>query len=154
MARIVFSIVFLVALAILIIMNIGNAASVNVFGWKVADLSVTVVAIVSFVAGVLYSFVFYLISYLERGRKDRLTKKKQKLKNQEQELKTREQEVGDLAQQSKRQLETAKTMSLPEPAQARGGPLASLFGRRKSRDTESTTGAASAGESPAPRKKR
>ena len=121
MARIIFSIIFLVALAILIVMNVGSSTSVNVFGWKVEELSVTVVAIVSFVAGVIYSFVFYLISYLERGRKDRLAKRKQKLKNQELELKTREQEVGELAQESKKKLETAATMADPVPLQPRAG---------------------------------
>jgi uncharacterized integral membrane protein len=138
MARIIFSVVFLVAVAILIVMNIGSSAPVNVFGWKIDELSVTVVALVSFVAGVIYSFVFYLISYLERGRRDRLTRRKKKLQDQAAELKTREQEVGDLAQESRQQLETAQKMQepagSPNPGGARGA-MAGLFGRRKGEKT-------------------
>ena len=120
MARIVFSIIFLVAVAILIVMNIGSAAPINVFGWKIEELSVTVVALVSFVAGVIYSFVFYLISYLERGRRERMARRKKKLKDQEVELKTREQQAGDLAQ---RMQEPAQR---PRSSGARGA-LAGLF---------------------------
>ena len=154
MARIIFSILFLVALAVLIVMNVGTATSVNVFGWKVEELSVTVVALVSFVAGVIYSFVFYLISYLERGRKDRLARRKQKLKNQELELKTREQEVGDLAQESKRQLETAKNVADPVPLQPRAGVLANLFGKRRTQETETIIEPSAPLESTRRRKKR
>lgn len=138
MARIIFSVIFLVTVAILIVMNIGSAAPVNVFGWKIDELSVTVVALVSFVAGVIYSFIFYLISYLERGRRGRLARKKQQLKDQAAELKTREQEVDELAQESRQQLENAQKMQEPvstaHPGGV-GGALTGLFGRRKREKT-------------------
>ncbi|MBU8912445.1 MAG: LapA family protein [Spirochaetales bacterium] len=146
MARIIFSIIFLVAVAILIVMNIGSAAPVNVFGWKIEELSVTVVALVSFVAGVIYSFVFYLISYLERGTRERMAKRKKKLKDQEVELKTREQEVGDLAQ---RMQEPARQ---PRSSGTRGA-LAGLFGRGSSAEEAGPAPAEEPAELPAGRRK-
>ncbi len=114
MARIIFSVIFLVALVILIVMNVGASTSVNIFGWKIDELSVTVVGLVSFVAGVIYSFIFYLMSYLERGRRDRLAKRKKKLKDQAAELKTREREMA------------------PPRQAGTGGTPTGLFGRRRS----------------------
>ena len=135
MFRIIVTVIFLIAITILIVMNVGSTSDVNVFGWKLEQLSVAVVAIVSFVAGVIYSFVFYLISYLERGRRERLAKRKKKLKDQATDLKNREQEVGDLAQESRQQLETAQKMQepagTPNPGRARRA-MAGLFGSRKS----------------------
>lgn len=128
MFRIIITVVFLIAFAVLIVLNIGATADVNVFGWKTEALSVPVVAIVSFVAGVVYSFVFYLLSYLERGRRERLEKKKKKLKTQAAELKTREQEVDGLAEESRQQLESARRReAAPEGPQR--GLLSGLFGR-------------------------
>lgn len=129
MARIILSIIFLVVIAILIVMNLGAVADVNLFGWQVEELPVTAVAIVSFVAGVLYSFIFYVMSYLERGRRDRLAKKKQKLKEQETQLKNREQQAGELAEESRRQIENANAAISP-PRESRG-LLSSLFGGRR-----------------------
>ncbi len=138
MFRIIVTVIFLIAITILIVMNVGSTSDVNVFGWKLEQLSVAVVAIVSFVAGVIYSFVFYLISYLERGRRERLAKRKKKLKDQATDLKNREQEVGDLAEESRQQLETAKKMQepvdTPNAGRARRA-MAGLFGSRKSDKT-------------------
>ncbi len=135
MARIIITVIFLIAIAVLIILNIGSNAPVNVFGWKVEEMPVSVVAIVSFVVGVLYSFIFYLMSYIERGRRDRMDKRKKKLKSQEAELKSREQEVGQLAEETKKQMESArKTQSKPASdavtpsAPAGSGRSAGLFG--------------------------
>ena len=156
MARIIFSVLFLVAVAVLIVMNIGSAAPINVFGWKIEELSVTVVALVSFVAGVIYSFIFYLISYLERGRRDRMARRKKKLKDQATELKTREQEIGDLAQESRDRLETAQKLeepaSTPRSSGARGA-LTGLFGRGRSATEAAATPAEEPRQTPGGRRK-
>jgi uncharacterized integral membrane protein len=143
MARIIITVIFLIAIAILIILNIGSGAPVNLFGWKVEEMPVSVVAIISFVAGVLYSFIFYLMSYIERGRRDRLAKRKMRLRNQEAELKTRQQEVGELAQETKKQIESARRSEPTQPeagaaaSSARtgsdrtGGLFSGLFGRKR-----------------------
>jgi len=128
MFRIIITVVFLIAIAVLIVLNIGATADVNVFGWKTEALSVPVVAIVSFVAGVVYSFIFYLLSYLERGRRERLEKKKKKLKSQAAELKSREQEADGLAEESRQQIERARRREAA-PQGARPGLLSGLFGR-------------------------
>lgn len=139
MARIIITVIFLIAIAVLIILNIGSNAPVNVFGWKVQEMPVSVVAIVSFVAGVVYSFIFYLVSYIERGRRERLERKKKRLKSQEAELKSREQEVDELAAQSKKQMASAqKTQESASSALAASrssgsspGFLSKLFGRKQ-----------------------
>lgn len=124
MLRIIITVIFLVALAILIVMNVGSTADVNVFGRNVEQISVTVVAIVSFVTGVLYSFVFYLLSYLERGRRERLARRTEKIKIREADLRDRQRETRVLSPETS----PGKT--------AREGPLTRLFGRGKTRTDE------------------
>jgi uncharacterized integral membrane protein len=134
MARIIITVIFLIAIAVLIILNVGANAAVNIFGWKVEEMPVAAIAIVSFVAGVVYSFIFYLMSYFERGRRERLERKKKKLKDQEADLKTRESEVGELASETRKQLETVRKNSPDSPDQAKReetGLLRGLFGRKK-----------------------
>jgi cell shape-determining protein MreC len=156
MFRIIITVIFLIAIAVLIVMNIGSTADVNAFGWKIEQLSVTVVAIVSFVAGVLYSFVFYLLSYLERGRRVRLEKRKKKLKDQAAELKTREREADSLAEESKEQLETVRKIQGPSSSTeaGAGGFLSGLFGRGKAQDAVVAEPAAPNTTDPQKRKKR
>jgi uncharacterized integral membrane protein len=72
MFRVIVSIVFLVLIAVLIVLNIGNASTFNFYGFSFPDVPVIVVAILSFVAGVLYSFLFYAIRFLDRKRRERL----------------------------------------------------------------------------------
>jgi uncharacterized integral membrane protein len=154
MFRIIITVLFLIAIAILIVMNIGSAADVNVFGWKIEQLPVTVAAIVSFVGGVVYSFIFYVLSYLERGRRERLEKKKKKLRDQAASLKTREQEVDDLADESKQQLETARKLQAPPPQPVMRSALSNLFGRGKSREEAVVPAAKEPAEKPKSRSKK
>jgi cell shape-determining protein MreC len=153
-ARIILTIVFLVALAVLIILNIGATAAVNVFGWTIEELSVTVVALVGFVAGVLYSFIFYFMSYIERGRRERLARRKQKLKNQEEELKSREQKAGELESESRRRLEASSAALTPDATRQQQGLFSGLFGRRQKDPVERSTETAESPAEPATRGKR
>ena len=91
MGRIIFSIVSLIVLAVIIVMNVGSEASFNLFGWQIEAVPVTVIAIVSFVVGALYSFIFYFSSYIARTRKAKLESRRQKLKSQEASMKERKQ---------------------------------------------------------------
>ena len=43
MARVILSIVFLLILAVVIVLNIGNVTSFNVFGWK-ANIDIGIIA--------------------------------------------------------------------------------------------------------------
>jgi uncharacterized integral membrane protein len=90
MGRIIFSIVSLIAFAVIVVMNIGTNSSFNLFGWEFADVPVIVIAILSFVAGALYSFVYYLAGYFARSRKQKLAMQKEQLKSQQQTMKTKD----------------------------------------------------------------
>lgn len=100
MGRIIFSVVSLVALAVLVVLNAGTNASFNLFGRSLEEVPIVAIVLVSFVTGVLYSFIFYVSGYLARQRKEKLAMQKQRLKSQEAtirskdaSLKAREKEV-------------------------------------------------------------
>lgn len=90
MGRIIFSIISLVVLAIIMVMNAGTTAAFNLFGWQFENVPVVVIAILAFVVGSLYSFVFYITSYFARARREKLAMQKERLKNQEQSMKTKD----------------------------------------------------------------
>lgn len=90
MGRIIFSIVSLVALAVIIVMNAGTSTAFNLFGWQVESVPVVVVAIVSFVVGAVYSFVFYVAGYFARTRKEKLAMQKRQLKTQQETIKSKD----------------------------------------------------------------
>jgi uncharacterized integral membrane protein len=88
MGRIIFSIISLIALAVIIVMNAGTNVPFNLFGWQFEDVPISAVAIVSFVLGALYSFIFYAASYLARHQKTKIQTRKKKLDTQEQSIKS------------------------------------------------------------------
>ncbi len=90
MGRIIFSIVSLVVLAIIMVMNAGTTAAFNLFGWQFEGVPIVVIAILSFVVGALYSFVFYITSYFARVRREKVAMQKERLKNQEQSMKSKD----------------------------------------------------------------
>lgn len=93
MGRALFSIVSLIALAVLIVLNIDARTSFNLFGWQFEDIAVPVLAIVSFVLGALYSFIFYLLGYFSKSRSRKIARQREKLKDQEQTVKQQSQEL-------------------------------------------------------------
>lgn len=146
MGRIIFSIVSLVVLAVIIVMNAGTFTTFNLLGWQFAQVPIIAIAIVAFVVGALYSFIFYASGYLARRRKKKITSRKQQLKTQEQsikdkdaQVKTREKEVEARASEStKRELpppsDAAAPASLPDRATKRrkggGRWFGNLIGKR------------------------
>ncbi|MFP4114827.1 MAG: hypothetical protein ACLFUA_10710 [Spirochaetales bacterium] len=90
MGRIVFSIVSLVVLTIIIVMNVGTISSFNLLGRRFEEVPIVVIAIVSFVAGAVYSFIYYISSYFARSRKEKLAMQKQRLKSQEKQMKDKD----------------------------------------------------------------
>jgi phosphoglycerate-specific signal transduction histidine kinase len=109
MFRVVLSIVLLVILVVLIVLNLGYTTSFNVFGRKFEEIPVTAVALVSFAVGVIYSFAYYLGSYLARISKTRFRKRGEQVKVREQELKEKERELDEKVedfQETKGQLQT------------------------------------------------
>lgn len=140
MGRIVISVLSLVALAVIVFMNAGTQVDFNLFGWNLEALPVIVIAVGSFVIGILYSFLFYLASFLAKGRRDRLSARRQKIKSKEQDIKTRD---ADLKQREKL-VDSRETSPQPEtatPASGNSGrrTLGQLFGGRKSTSASQET---------------
>lgn len=145
MGRIIFSILSLVALAVVIVMNAGASTDFNLLGWQIESVPVTVIAIGSFVLGVLYSFLFYVANYLAKGRRERLAARRQKIKTQEQEirskdasLKKREKSVTALAESTAKAAAAspsgAPMIAAPQADEAgrdgKPGLLGGIFGRK------------------------
>jgi uncharacterized integral membrane protein len=82
MVQIIFNIIFLLILTSIIILNIGNQTTINLFFREFQDISVVVVVFLSFILGVLYAFcyaIYWKIRKKLRGGKPK--KKEQEGKN-------------------------------------------------------------------------
>ncbi len=128
MGRIILSIVSLIVLAVIIVMNVGSEASFNLLGWQIEAVPVTVIAIVSFVVGALYSFIFYFLSYIARTRKAKLDSRRKKLKSQETSMKERKQ----LASATVPSGSAGETQEPASASAASTKPRRRLFGRKSS----------------------
>jgi uncharacterized integral membrane protein len=120
MIRLIFSIVLLVVLAILVVFNARYTTPFSLFGWKAEEVPVIAVALVSFVLGVVYSFVFYFLRFLDRRHRMRLKERGEQVRTRERAL---EEEEG-------RRKEAEAAAADSETAEGRG-----LLGRRKKKKT-------------------
>ena len=93
MTRLIISIVFFLVLAVFIALNAPFTTSVNLFGYRMDEVSIVAVIIVTMAVGVLYSFTLYFSNYLAKSRTERLKRKKEKNKLRAEELKTQETEL-------------------------------------------------------------
>jgi uncharacterized integral membrane protein len=86
MGRIIFSVVLLVLLTVLIVMNLGPTAPINLFGAKFDKIPVVAVAMLSFVLGVVYSLFLYVGQYVHRTSRERLAKRHRDVEERERKL--------------------------------------------------------------------
>lgn len=86
MGRIIFSVALLVVLTVLIVMNLGPTAPINLFGARFQNVPVVAVAMVSFAVGLVYSLFLYLGQYLHRASRDRLAKRHRDVEERERKL--------------------------------------------------------------------
>ncbi len=93
MLRLIINITTLIILAIFIAINVSYETSINLFGFKYDNISTVAVIIVSLVSGVLYSFVYYLLTYISKSEKLKIRKKGKQAKLKEKELKTKEKNI-------------------------------------------------------------
>ena len=93
MVRLVFSIIFLIILAVFITFNAQYTTGINLFGYKMESVPVVAVVLLTLVAGVIYSFGLYLITYFSKRRVDKQKKRKRKNEAREKELKEQEREL-------------------------------------------------------------
>ena len=90
MIRLIFNVIFLIVIAIFIAWNIPYATTINLFGRVLEEVSIIVVIILSLVAGVLYSLIFYLISHVSSIDRERLRERLVITKQKEKDLDNRE----------------------------------------------------------------
>ncbi len=83
MFRIIVSAILLIVLAVLVVLNLESTTSVNLFGREFADVSVVAIGLLSFVAGVVYSFIIYVGNYIARARRERVSKREKTVKAKE-----------------------------------------------------------------------
>lgn len=99
MIRIAMNIVFLVVLSIIIALNMGYTTSFNLF-WRVfPNVSVVVIAFLSFILGIIYSFGYFVVNRFRKSKAERIKKTKEDLRSREKELKKEKTKGGDAARE-------------------------------------------------------
>jgi uncharacterized integral membrane protein len=93
MIRLIFSIIFLVILAVFIAFNAQYTTDVNLYGYKLNAIPMVAVVLLTLVAGVLYSFGLYLITFFSRKRAEKEKELKRKNAEKAKELKNHEEEL-------------------------------------------------------------
>lgn len=93
MIRLIINITALIILAVFIAMNVSYETSINLFGFKYENISTVAVIIISLVSGVLYSFFYYLLTYISKSEKLKIRNKHKQTKLKEKELKDKEKNI-------------------------------------------------------------
>jgi hypothetical protein len=93
MVRIVVSVVLLVALAILVSLNLGVTAAINLFGARVEGVPVVAIALLSFAVGVVYSLFLYVAQFLHGRKKKALDARHKEVTERERAVTAREEEA-------------------------------------------------------------
>jgi uncharacterized integral membrane protein len=126
MGRIILSIIFIIIIVVFVSFNVKNTTSLSLFGKPVEEVSVVSVALISFVIGILYSFIFYVSSYFSKMRKGRLKAQEQLTKIKGREIKEKEKKL-EKAVAGKPAPPTAKSTDKGD----KGGGITSVFSKRK-----------------------
>ena len=71
MPRLIVGAIMLVAFTILVILNVNYRSTINLFGVRLENVSVVVIAIVAFAIGIVYSFFLAFINMINRLRRKR-----------------------------------------------------------------------------------
>ena len=93
MIRLIINICTLIVLAVFIALNVSYETSINLFGFKYDNISTVAVIIIALVSGVLYSFVYYLLTYISKSEKLKIRNKSKQAKLKEKELKDKEKNI-------------------------------------------------------------
>ena len=93
MVRIVVSVVLLVALAVLVSLNLGVTATINLFGAHMEGVPVVAIALLSFAIGVVYSLFLYIAQFMHGRKRKALDAKDKAITERERALTAREQEA-------------------------------------------------------------
>ncbi len=133
MSKLIVGIVTLVALAILIILNVDYKSTINLFGARLENVSVIVIAIAGFILGIVYSGVLFLINLIDKRRRTKQKKTGQGLKEKEAQLKEREESVAAQADQQRGGADHVADAERNEAQHSSGGTAkaSTRIGRKK-----------------------
>ncbi len=98
MVRLILSIVFLVIIAVFILLNIDYKTSINLFGAKFEQVPIVLVVLITFVVGILYSFIYYVMSYFTKLSRTRLSVQSRLNKDKEKQLRQREKKLDTIVE--------------------------------------------------------
>ena len=90
MIRLLFHIILLGVVAAFVAINVSYTTTINLFGYMFEDISTVAVVLISLIAGVLYSFIYYILSFFRSNGAKRAKKRAEKTKDKERELKEKE----------------------------------------------------------------
>ena len=99
MVRLIVNSLFLVLMAVLVAMNVANKTTINLFGKQFEEVSVIVVILLSMVAGVLYSLLFFTLNRVLTFDRERWRDLKTLTKQKEKELESKERNLDRLTEQ-------------------------------------------------------
>jgi uncharacterized integral membrane protein len=117
MVRLIFSIIFLIILAVFIAFNATYSTGVNLFGYKMESVPTVAVVLLTLVVGVLYSFGLYVTSYFSKKQSSKAKTKKQKNAAKAKELEYQEKEL----KTARETLDKPKAENIPEPENLSAG---------------------------------
>jgi uncharacterized integral membrane protein len=100
MPRLIVGAIMLVAFTILVILNVNYKSTINLFGVRLENVSVVVIAIVAFAIGIVYSFFLAFINMINRLRRKRRQKIDDRLETKAAEAAARAETVAASAGQS------------------------------------------------------
>jgi uncharacterized integral membrane protein len=93
MIRLIFHIILLGIIAAFVALNVQHTTTVNLFSLKYDNVSTAAVVLIAFIAGILYSFILYLLHYFRNSGRKKLKERKEQTKSKEKELKEKESEL-------------------------------------------------------------
>jgi uncharacterized integral membrane protein len=111
MGRIIFSVILLVLITVLIVQNLGPTTTVNLFGAAFQNVPIVAVAMLSFMLGVMYSFVLYIGRYYNRLSRERLAKRNRNVEERERKL-----AAADRGAKEKQESASGRPADEPPPA--------------------------------------
>jgi H+/gluconate symporter-like permease len=138
MIRLIFHIVLLAVVAAFVALNVSHTTTVNLFSLKYTGVSTATVVLIAFIAGIVYSFILYLMHYFRNSGRKKLKEQKQQFKDKEKELKAKESELtkkGDKGTQAA--ADTGALQGASGQEKDSGGGVLPLFSKRKKRGTKS-----------------
>lgn len=99
MFRLIVNLIFIVIILVFVIINIPYKTTINFFGQKYENISVISIVLFSIIAGIVISFFYYVTSYFDKLRKEKIKEKINKSKQKEKELKEKEKNIEKVVEQ-------------------------------------------------------